>query len=208
VKGFPCVFILPAWICVLRDVDSIIVDQWIPCLSWGMLPGTGKVHGQEIVGQWEGFLGTKVILTPHMFQQTWSAWAFTLIFSVLFSAILWATCSVNAGLVRVSAPVIQHKTSRKRQSSFRMRDDKNHIIPSYSFVLTAPSTRTFGDATPPNPYWARLRMHLNLPQNRRPAYPFTKGWALRWTQPRTKRNFTHNVSIPKLLASDRNRERS
>ena len=131
-KGFSCVFILPAWICVLRDVDSIIVDQWIPCLSWGMLPGTGKVHGQEIVVQWEGFLGTKVILMPHMFQQTWSAWAFTLIFSVLFSAILWATCSANAGLVRVSAPVIQHKTSRKRQSSFRMRDDKK---PYHTFIF-------------------------------------------------------------------------
>ena len=133
-------------------------------------PRTGGSHCCAVR---EGFLGTKVILTPHILQQTWSAWAFT--FSVLFSAILWAKCSVNAGLVRVSAPVIQHKTSRRRQSSFRMRDDKNHTIPSYSLVLTAPSKRTFGNATPPNPYWARLRMHLNLPQNRRPAYPFTKG---------------------------------
>ena len=30
-----------------------------------------------------------------------------------------------------------------------------HCIP----FLAAPSTRTFGDAAPPNPYWARLRMH-------------------------------------------------
>ena len=30
-----------------------------------------------------------------------------------------------------------------------------HCIP----FLAAPSTRTFGDAAPPNPYWAWLRMH-------------------------------------------------
>ena len=42
---------------------------------------------------------------------------------------------------------------------------------SLSIFLTAPSTRTFSDATPPNPYWALLRMHINLPQEQAASLP-------------------------------------
>ena len=37
--------------------------------------------------------------------------------------------------------------------------------------LTAPSTWTFGDATLPNPYWARLRMHFKLSQEQAANLP-------------------------------------
>ena len=90
----------------------------------------------------------------------------------------------------------------------------NCEIPAYRkgslllFFWVAPSRQTFGDATPQTLIGPGFACTPTPLRNRWPTYPFTKGWALRWTQPRTKANFTHSVSIPKLFAADKNRERS